>query len=57
VGAGGATLALIAFHDLAARIAAVLLGLGFVGAALLAASIVPLSTAYPVAEATGAPRT
>jgi NRAMP (natural resistance-associated macrophage protein)-like metal ion transporter len=44
-----------ALEPLAGHAAAVLFGLGFVGAALLAASIVPLSTAYSVAEATGAP--
>jgi len=32
-----------------------LFGVGFLGAALLAAAIVPLSTAYSVAEATGRP--
>jgi len=33
-----------------------LFGLGLLGASLLAASVVPLSTAYAVADATGAPR-
>ena len=35
---------------------ATLFGLGFLGAALLAAAIVPLSTAYSVSEAFGRPR-
>ncbi|MGO9456423.1 MAG: NRAMP family divalent metal transporter, partial [Acidimicrobiales bacterium] len=33
-----------------------LFGLGLLGASLLAASVVPLSTAYAIADATGAPR-
>lgn len=44
-----------ALEPLAGHAAAALFGLGFVGAALLAASIVPLSTAYSVSEAIGAP--
>ena len=44
-----------ALEPLAGHAAAALFGLGFVGAALLAASIVPLSTAYSVSEALGAP--
>jgi Mn2+/Fe2+ NRAMP family transporter len=42
-----------ALRPLAGSLAATLFGVGFMGAALLAASIVPLSTAYSVAEATG----
>ena len=38
------------------HLAATLFGLGFVGAALLAAAVVPLSTAYSVAEAFGRAR-
>ncbi len=41
-------------EPLAGGLASGLFGVGFVGAALLAASIVPLSTAYSVAEAFGA---
>jgi Mn2+/Fe2+ NRAMP family transporter len=44
-----------ALEPLAGAAASALFGLGFVGAALLAASIVPLSTAYSVSEAVGAP--
>jgi NRAMP (natural resistance-associated macrophage protein)-like metal ion transporter len=44
-----------ALEPLAGSAASALFGLGFVGAALLAASIVPLSTAYSVSEATGVP--
>ena len=44
-----------ALKPLAGHLAATLFGLGFLGAALLAASIVPLSTAYSVSEAVGAP--
>jgi NRAMP (natural resistance-associated macrophage protein)-like metal ion transporter len=40
-----------ALEPLAGHLAATLFGLGFLGAALLAACIVPLSTAYSVAEA------
>ena len=42
-----------ALEPLAGHLAATLFGLGFLGAALLAAAIVPLSTAYSVAEAFG----
>jgi NRAMP (natural resistance-associated macrophage protein)-like metal ion transporter len=42
-----------ALKPLAGNLAATLFGLGFVGAALLAAAIVPLSTAYSVAESFG----
>lgn len=49
-GAGDAARAL---EPLAGDTAATLFGLGFVGAALLAAAIVPLSTAYSVSEALG----
>src|SRR6185436_5052943 len=38
---------------LAGATAATLFGLGFLGAALLAAAIVPLSTAYSISEAYG----
>ncbi|MEA2398414.1 MAG: hypothetical protein QOK25_1970, partial [Thermoleophilaceae bacterium] len=44
-----------ALEPLAGHLASTLFGFGFVGAALLAAAIVPLSTAYSVAEAFGAP--
>ncbi len=44
-----------ALEPLAGGLAATLFGLGFLGAALLAAAIVPLSTAYSVSEAAGAP--
>jgi NRAMP (natural resistance-associated macrophage protein)-like metal ion transporter len=40
-----------ALEPLAGNLAATLFGLGFLGAALLAAAIVPLSTAYSVSEA------
>jgi Mn2+/Fe2+ NRAMP family transporter len=40
-----------ALEPLAGHLAATLFGFGFVGAALLAAAIVPLSTAYSVSEA------
>jgi NRAMP (natural resistance-associated macrophage protein)-like metal ion transporter len=42
-----------ALEPLAGDAAATLFGLGFLGAALLAAAIVPLSTAYSVSEALG----
>jgi Mn2+/Fe2+ NRAMP family transporter len=42
-----------ALEPLAGNAAATLFGLGFLGAALLAAAIVPLSTAYSIAEALG----
>jgi len=42
-----------ALEPLAGNAAATLFGLGFLGAALLAAAIVPLSTAYSVSEAFG----
>lgn len=45
--------AAIALKPLAGRAAAALFGLGLVGAALLAAAIVPLSTAYSFSEAFG----
>jgi Mn2+/Fe2+ NRAMP family transporter len=44
-----------ALEPLAGSLASALFALGFLGAALLAAAIVPLSTAYSVAEAAGAP--
>jgi NRAMP (natural resistance-associated macrophage protein)-like metal ion transporter len=44
-----------ALEPLAGNLAATLFGFGFLGAALLAAAIVPLSTAYSVSEAAGAP--
>ncbi|MDX6670427.1 MAG: hypothetical protein QOI91_790 [Solirubrobacteraceae bacterium] len=44
-----------ALEPLAGHLAATLFGFGFVGAALLAAAIVPLSTAYSVSEAFEAP--
>jgi Mn2+/Fe2+ NRAMP family transporter len=45
--------AALALEPLAGTYAAKLFGLGFLGAALLAAAVVPLSTAYSVAEALG----
>jgi Mn2+/Fe2+ NRAMP family transporter len=45
--------AAVALEPLAGSLAATLFGAGLVGAALLAASIVPLSTAYSVSEAIG----
>lgn len=42
-----------ALQPLAGHTAATLFGLGFLGAALLAAAIVPLSTAYSISETTG----
>ena len=42
-----------ALEPLAGSAAATLFGLGFLGAALLAAAIVPLSTAYSVSETLG----
>jgi NRAMP (natural resistance-associated macrophage protein)-like metal ion transporter len=44
-----------ALEPLAGHLAATLFGLGFLGAALLAAAVVPLSTAYATSEALGAP--
>ncbi len=44
-----------ALEPLAGGSASTLFGIGFVGAALLAAAIVPLSTAYSVAETAGRP--
>ncbi len=43
-----------ALEPLAGNVAATLFGVGFLGAALLAAAIVPLSTAYSVSETFGA---
>jgi len=43
-----------ALEPLAGHLAATLFGLGFLGAALLAAAVVPLSTAYSVSEGFGA---
>src|SRR4051812_47451861 len=47
--------AAVALRPLAGDAAKTLFGLGLVGAALLAAAVVPLSTAYSVAEAFGRP--
>jgi Mn2+/Fe2+ NRAMP family transporter len=44
-----------ALRPLAGNFASTLFGVGFLGAALLAAAIVPLSTAYSIAEAEGRP--
>ena len=44
-----------ALEPLAGSAASTLFGIGFLGAALLAAAVVPLSTAYSVAEAEGRP--
>jgi Mn2+/Fe2+ NRAMP family transporter len=51
----GAADAARALEPLAGHAAATLFGLGFLGAALLAASIVPLSTAYSISEAIDKP--
>jgi len=45
--------AAVALRPLAGHFAATLFGVGLLGAALLAAAIVPLSTAYSVSEAVG----
>lgn len=45
--------AAVALQPLAGRLAATLFGFGLLGAALLAAAVVPLSTAYSVSEAFG----
>ncbi len=45
--------AALALEPLAGAVASTLFGVGFLGAALLAAAIVPLSTAYSVSEAFG----
>ncbi len=50
--AGDAALAL---KPLAGRFATVLFGAGLLGASLLAAAIVPIATAYSIAEGTGEP--
>jgi Mn2+/Fe2+ NRAMP family transporter len=50
-----ATDAARALEPLAGATASTLFALGFLGAALLAAAIVPLSTAYSIAEAAGRP--
>lgn len=42
-----------ALEPLAGNLASILFGLGFLGAALLAAAIVPLSTAYSISETLG----
>jgi NRAMP (natural resistance-associated macrophage protein)-like metal ion transporter len=47
--------AALALEPVAGHLAARLFGIGFLGAALLAAAIVPLATAYSMAEATGEP--
>ena len=47
--------AAIALRPLAGSFATVLFGAGLLGAALLAAAIVPLATAYSIAEGIGAP--
>ncbi|MFL5846924.1 MAG: divalent metal cation transporter [Solirubrobacteraceae bacterium] len=50
-----ATDAASALEPLAGSVASTLFGLGFLGAALLAAAILPLSSAYSLAEAAGRP--
>jgi len=55
VGIDSAADAARALEPLAGGAAGTLFGLGFLGAALLASAIVPLSTAYSVCEALGAP--
>ena len=47
--------AAIALRPLAGSLATVLFGAGLLGASLLAAAIVPLATAYSIAEGVGAP--
>ncbi len=47
--------AAVALEPLAGRLASTLFAVGLLGAALLAAAILPLSTAYSVSEAIGAP--
>jgi len=49
----GASDAAVALRPLAGHLASTLFGAGLVGAALLAASVLPLSTAYSVAESFG----
>jgi Mn2+/Fe2+ NRAMP family transporter len=44
-----------ALEPFAGRSASTLFGIGFLGAALLAAAVVPQSTAYSIAEAAGKP--
>jgi Mn2+/Fe2+ NRAMP family transporter len=53
IGVNDASDAARALEPLAGNTAATLFGLGFLGAALLAAAIVPLSTAYSVSETLG----
>jgi Mn2+/Fe2+ NRAMP family transporter len=53
VSIGNAADAARALEPLAGNLAATLFGLGFLGAALLAAAIVPLSTAYSISETFG----
>ncbi len=55
IGVGDAAQAAQALEPLAGRLAAELFGVGLIGAALLAASILPLSTSYVVADLTGRP--
>jgi Mn2+/Fe2+ NRAMP family transporter len=50
-----ATDAAVALRPVAGDLASTLFGLGFLGAAFLAAAILPLSSAYSVAEALGRP--
>lgn len=45
--------AAVALEPLAGKLASTLFGFGLVGAALLAAAVVPLSTAYSISEAVG----
>jgi Mn2+/Fe2+ NRAMP family transporter len=54
VSIGDARDAAQALEPLAGGVASTLFGLGFLGAALLAAAVVPLSTAYSVSESFGA---
>ena len=55
IGIQEASDAAVALEPLAGAAAATLFGLGFVGAALLAAAVVPLSTAYSICETFDAP--
>jgi len=50
-----AQVAAIALRPLAGSFATVLFGAGLLGASLLAAAVVPLATAYSIAEGVGAP--
>ena len=55
VGISDASEAAVALEPLAGRLAGELFAIGIIGAGLLAASILPLSTAYSVSDLTGSP--